>query len=164
VHRPLGQQHQDGGADVATAAAPARSAAPSTARAGAEPESAGTETPAEARTEARTETRAERPVVAGVVAADKVAELATSLLAVFVQCAPCLWVEAEALDSGASRERPVCVWEWVIHMSSRFLEGQRPMRYRYDDDISKTIVMQRAVFSRLLDQGFVAATSAVAHQ
>ena len=38
------------------------------------------------------------------------------------------------------------------------------MRYRYDDDISKTIVMQRVVFSRLLDQGFVAATSAVAHQ
>jgi hypothetical protein len=26
-----------------------------------------------------------------------------------------------------------------------FQERQRPMRYRYDDDISKTIVMQRSV-------------------
>jgi hypothetical protein len=36
-----------------------------------------------------------------------------------------------------------------------FLEGQRRVRYRYDDDISKTIVMQRLLSDRGFDQGFV---------
>jgi hypothetical protein len=125
VHRPLGQQHQDGGADVATATTSTRPTTAPTPRAGAEAkaEAAGAETPAEARTETGTKTRAERPAVACVVIADKVAELTAGLSAVFMQCAPCLRVEAEALGSGTSRERTVCVGEWVIHMSSRFWKG-----------------------------------------
>jgi hypothetical protein len=125
VHRPLGQQHQDGGADVATAAAPARPAAPSTARARTEAktETARTETPAEARPETGPEARAEWPVVAGVVTADIVAELATGLPTVFVQCAPGMGVEAETLGSWAPRKRLAFMGEWVVHMSSRFWKG-----------------------------------------
>jgi hypothetical protein len=116
VHRPLGQQHQDGGADVATAAAVTRSATAPTARAGAEAESAGTETPAETGPEAGPEARAERPVVAGGVTADGVAELATGLPTLFVQGTPCMRVEAEALGAGACGERPAFMGEWVVHM------------------------------------------------
>ena len=43
-----------------------------------------------------------------------------------------------------------------------FLERQRRMRYRYNDDISKTIVMQRWISERPLDLGFVARSSGVA--
>jgi hypothetical protein len=118
VHRPLGQQHQNGGADVATLATPARSATPSTAWAGAEAqaESAGTETPAETGPEAGPEARAEGPVVAGVVTADVVAEIATGLPTLLVQGTPCMRVEAEALGAGASGERPAFMGEWVVHM------------------------------------------------
>jgi hypothetical protein len=95
VHRSLGQQHQDGGTNVTSAAAPAGAAASSTASAWAE--AAGTEV---AGTEATPETSAEagpeRPVMAGVVAADKVAELATSLPALFMQCAAILGCKTEA--------------------------------------------------------------------
>ena len=45
VHRPLGEQHQDGGTDVTTAAAPAVAAAPSTARAGPKPKPPGPKPP-----------------------------------------------------------------------------------------------------------------------
>jgi hypothetical protein len=127
VHRPLGQQHQNGGADVATAAARTVSAAPPTALAGAEAESAGAETPTEAgsetRTETRTETRAERPVVAGIVTAGKVAELATGLPALLVQCTPSMGVEAEALCPGSTGERSLYMGEWVVHVFSRFWSG-----------------------------------------
>jgi hypothetical protein len=123
VHRPLGQQHQNGGADVATAAARTVSAAPPTALAGAEAESAGSETPTEAGSETRTETRAERPVVAGIVTADKVAELATGLPALLVHCTPSMGVEAEALCSGSTGERSLYMGEWVVHVFSRFWSG-----------------------------------------
>jgi hypothetical protein len=131
VHRSLGQQHQDRGTDVATAAAPTVSATPSSstarARAEAEAESAGPETPAEAGSETRAETRSERPVMAGVVVtADVVAELATGLPALFVQCTPCMRSEAKevgALCSGTPGERPLYMGEWVVHMSSRFWKG-----------------------------------------
>jgi hypothetical protein len=94
VHRSLGQQHQDGGANVTTAAAPAGAAASSTASGRAE---AGTEAAgAEAATEPSAETGPEWPVVTGVVTADEVAELATGLLALFVQCAAVLGCESEA--------------------------------------------------------------------
>jgi hypothetical protein len=136
VHRPLGQQYQDRGADIATATTSTGATAASTTRARAEAEAewAGAETTAEARTETGTKTRAERPVVAGVVAADKVAEFAPGLPALLVQRAPCLGVEAEALDSGTSRERPICVREWVIHMylvSGRAARCALPIRRRY---------------------------------
>jgi hypothetical protein len=61
--------------------------------------------------------------VAGIVASDKVAVFATNLPAVFMQCAPGLWVEAEALGSGALGERSLYMGEWGFHMSSRFWKG-----------------------------------------
>ena len=83
VHRPLGEQHQDGGTDVSTAAAPAMATAPSTARARAE--AARTEaTGTEAAPETPAEAGPERPVVADVVALDIVTELAAGLPALLV--------------------------------------------------------------------------------
>jgi hypothetical protein len=99
VHRSLGQQHQDGGANVTTAAAPAGAAASATAsgRAEAGTETAGAEaTGTEAAAEPSAEAGPERPVMTGVVTADEVAELATGLLAMFVQCAAVLGCEPEA--------------------------------------------------------------------
>lgn len=120
MHRSLGQQHQDGGANVATAASPTVSAtsSSSTAWTGAvtEAESAGTETPAEAGSDTRTETWAEGPVTAGVLTADEVAELAAGLPALLVQCTPCMRVESEALCSGTPREFPFYMGKWVVHM------------------------------------------------
>ena len=104
---------------------------------------AGAKSPAEAGPEARAETRTKRPVTAGVLTADVVAELATGLPALFVLCTPCMGVKAEALCSGTPGEFPFYMGEWVVHMSSRFWKGSAVMRYRYSDDISKTIVMQR---------------------
>jgi hypothetical protein len=123
VHRPLGQQHQDGGADVATAAAATRSATAPAAWTRTEAESARAEAPAETGPETRPEARAERAIVAGVITADKVAEFATGLPTVFMQCTPGMWVEAEALSSGATGERTLSMGEWVIHKSSRFWKG-----------------------------------------
>src|SRR4029077_7440866 len=104
--------------DAAAATAPAvlRSATAPTARAGAEAESAGTETPAETGPEAGPEARAERPVVAGGVTADGGAAPATGLPAGFREGTPCMRVEAEALGAGASGERPAFMREWVVHM------------------------------------------------
>jgi hypothetical protein len=99
VHRSLGEQHQDGGANVTTAAAPAGAAASSTASAGAEAgtEAAGAEaTGTEAASEPSAEAGPERPVMTSVVVADQAAELATGLLALFVQCAAVLGCESEA--------------------------------------------------------------------
>jgi hypothetical protein len=152
------QQHQDGGTHIATSTPSTGPTAAPTARAGAEAEAepAGSETTAEARTETGAKTRAERPFVADVVTADKVAEFTTGLPALFMQRAPYLRVEAEAtLDSGASRERPVCVGEWVIHMSSRFGRAARsalPIRRRYIENYRDATVL----FGWRLDQGFVA--------
>jgi hypothetical protein len=119
VHRPLGEQHQDGGTDVTAAAASAVSAAPSTARPRAKPEAEAEPS----RTETATEAGPEWPVVADVVAPEIVAEFAPGLLAVFMQGAPFLRVEAEPQGSGTAGERPVEVGEWVAHMLSRFWKG-----------------------------------------
>jgi hypothetical protein len=130
VHRSLGQQRQDSGADIAAAAASALSTTSSTARARAEAEAARSETP----TEAGTETRTERPVMAGVLTADVVAELATGLPALFVQCTPCMGVKAEALCSGAPGEPPLYMGEWVVHMSSvsgKVAPDALPIQLRY---------------------------------
>src|SRR6202045_3856846 len=70
VHRSLGQQHQDGGANVTTAAPPAGAAAspPASGRAEAGTETAGTEaTGTEAAAEPSAEAGPERPVMTGVV-------------------------------------------------------------------------------------------------
>jgi hypothetical protein len=126
VHRSLGQQHQDGGADVATAATSTVSAPPSAARARAE--AAGTDTAAEGGTEtaaeAGSETRTEWSVMAGVVTADVVAEFAPISAgppALLVQRTPGMGVEAMGLEaegtpcSGAPREFPFYMGEWVVH-------------------------------------------------
>ena len=100
--------------------------------------------------------------MAGIVTADKVAELATGLPAVFVQCTPSLWVEAEALCSGATGERSLYMGEWVVHVSSRFWKGSAGCATDTIDDISKTIVMQRRICGGPCDMGFVARCSGVA--
>jgi hypothetical protein len=119
VHRPIGEQHQDRGADVA-ATAPSAVAAPSSttrARTEAEPEAetAGPKTPAEAGPE--------WPVVADVVAPDIVTEFAAGLLAMLVEGAPCLRVETEAQRPGSSWEWRVNLGKWVVHRFVSFLEG-----------------------------------------
>jgi len=121
------------------------SATSSTARARAEaagaeaagaktPAEAGPETPAEAGTKARAETRTERPVMAGILTADVVAELATGLPALLVQCTPGMGVKAEALCSGAPGELPLYMGEWVVHMSSvsgKIASDALPIQSRY---------------------------------
>jgi hypothetical protein len=95
VHRSLGEQHQDGGTDVTAAAAPAVATTSSTASGRAE--AAGAEaTGTEAASEPSAEAGPERPVVTGVLTADEVAELATGLPALFVQCAAVLGCKSEA--------------------------------------------------------------------
>jgi hypothetical protein len=69
VHRPLGEQHQDGGANVTTAAAPAMAAASSAASGRAEATGAEA-TGTEAASEPSAEAGAERTVMTGVVTAD----------------------------------------------------------------------------------------------
>jgi hypothetical protein len=73
VHRSLGEQHQDGGTNVTTAAAPAVAAASSAASGRAESgtEATGAEaTGTEAASEPSAEAGPERPVMTGVVTAD----------------------------------------------------------------------------------------------
>ncbi len=88
--------------------------------------------------------------MAGVVAADVVAELAAGLPALFVQCAAVLGSEAEARRPRSTGERPAhmgpaCFKKWVVHWLISFLERQRRVRYRYDDDISEAIVTQGSI-------------------
>ena len=102
MHGPLGQQRQDGGADIATPAATATSrAAPSAARTETEA-AAGIEAELEAasRTEAGLKARAEG---AGLL----LAEIAAGLAALLMKGPPVARAEAEA--SG---------WwcEWVAHV------------------------------------------------
>jgi hypothetical protein len=120
VHRSLGEQHQDGGTNVTTAAAPAVAAASSTASGRAE---AGTEpTGAEAASETSAEAGSERTVVAGVMVADQAAELTASLPALLVQCAAVLGCESEAQRPRPTREWPAHMGKWVVHGIFSFLE------------------------------------------
>jgi len=130
VHRSLGEQHQDGGTNVTTAAAPAVAAASSTAsgRAEAGPEATGAEaTGTEAASETSAEAGPERTVMAGVVVADQAAELTASLPALLVQCAAVQGCESEARWPRPTRERPAhmgraCFKKWVVHGIFSFLE------------------------------------------
>src|ERR1700722_9186289 len=138
VHRSLGEQHQDGGTNVTTAAAPAVAAASSTAsgRAEAGTEAAGAEA---AGTEAASETAAEagpeRPVMTGVVVADQAAELTASLPALLVQCAAVQGCESEARRPRPTRERPAHMGKWVVHgvvlVSGKVAPDALPIRRRY---------------------------------
>jgi hypothetical protein len=110
VHRTIGEQDQDGGADVAALAAPASAAtaawtaeSEAAARIETEPASAWAESAEPAR-----KTGTERAVPVGAVLAHVLAEIATSLSMVFVKGAALLRVEAEA-------ESAWCWCEWVVH-------------------------------------------------
>jgi hypothetical protein len=137
VHRSLGEQHQDGGADITSTTASAVATATSAASAG--PEGTGAKSWAEARTEAtgsepaapapaeaRPE-RAVRPRVPGVVTPDVFAELAAGLPALFVKGAAVLGSETEAHRPRFTCKRPAhmghaCFKKWVVHWLISFLE------------------------------------------
>ena len=97
MHRTVGQQNQDGGADVAalasSAAAPAaRTACEAEAPAGVEAEAA----PAGAESEAGLKSGTERAVLAGAVLTEVFAEFATGLPPLFVKGAALLRAEPES--------------------------------------------------------------------
>jgi hypothetical protein len=120
VHRSLGEQHQDGRADVTSTTAPTVSAAAATATTGPETrtEATGTEaTGTEATSESAAETRSEGTVVAGL-GPDRLAELATGLPTLLVQGTAVLGCETEVRWSTGERAAhlgPACFKEWVIH-------------------------------------------------
>ncbi len=125
VHRPLGEQRQDGCADVATlAAAPSAAAATWAAATATETrsESGAAESTTEAGTaEAWSETGTERAVMAAaVVLADRFAEPAACGAAMFVDgatvdgCEP----EAEAACVGPTLEGAAGGCEWGVHVIS----------------------------------------------
>jgi hypothetical protein len=97
VHRSLGEQDQDGGADITSTTAPAVATAASAARAGAEArtESGAEATRAEPAAEAPTETGSERTVMPAAVRPHRVAKFAAGLPALFVNGAPIRWGETE---------------------------------------------------------------------
>jgi hypothetical protein len=136
VHRTVGQQNQDGGADVAacpSAAAPAaRTACEAEAPAGVEAEA----DPAGAESEAGLKSGTERAVLAGAVLTEVFAEFATGLPPLFVKGAALLRAEPESTG---------CRCEWVVHGESPSFGGKRSERFRYVNDISETIAMQRRV-------------------
>src|ERR1700722_5179274 len=133
VHRSLGEQHQDGGTNVSTAAAPAVAAASSTAsgRAEAWAEATGTE----AASESSAEAGPERPVMTGVVVADQATELTASLPALLVQGAAVQGCESEARRPRPARERPAHMGKWVVHrvilVSGKVAPDALPIRRRY---------------------------------
>jgi hypothetical protein len=130
VHRPFGQQLEDGGADIAAPTASSAAAATTTWSGWAEAESAtGIECELEAATWAEAATRTEAAEVAfgagtRVVLVEMVtkviAEVAAGLPALLMKRAPIAGPEAEAESAGG--------WgEWVSH-GCRFLtfEWKRP--------------------------------------
>jgi hypothetical protein len=137
VHGAVGEQNQDGRADVATLASPA--SAPTATRA-AETEAAArveAEAPA-AGPEPGPKARSERAVAAGAVLTKVFAEFATGVPPLLVQGTSLLRVEPESESESA------WLWcEWIVHGESPYLRQKRPMRFRYVNDISESIVMQR---------------------
>jgi hypothetical protein len=88
VHRPLREQRQDGGADVATPAAASTAtaawAASTTAEARSAAEAGAAESAAEAGTETAAEPWVERAVSACVLIADRFTEAAARSASLFV--------------------------------------------------------------------------------
>ena len=154
VHRPLGEQSQDGRADVAALAA---SASAATAARAAESEAAAADRSrrGRARSRSRPESRGRTGRPVGAVLADVVAELATGMSPLLVQRAAC-W--------GSNAEAESCpVWasgcEWVVHVCliSRFWSGTRlrfPIRQRYIGNYRDATyyVMRRLSESRPITQ------------
>jgi hypothetical protein len=113
VHGPLGEQLEDGSANVATLAAAASTrAATSTAGAGAEAES-GTARAESTGAEAATETAFERATGAAVLT-DVLTKIAPGLPTVFVEFATIDRGEAES-ERGLAREGAVLGCEWGVH-------------------------------------------------
>jgi hypothetical protein len=139
VHRPLGEERQDGRSHVTAAPAAGAAATPPaapTARAEAE-----AETRAETRAESGSETGAE--VVAGVVA-EVFAEFPSGLAPGVVQGAPVNRAGGEAeSEAGPAAEWSLGGSEWVAHfLSLRSWITHRSCASEYHD-ISETNAMQR---------------------
>jgi hypothetical protein len=117
VHRPFGQQLEDGGADIAALAASSPAAATAARSAWAEAESAtGIESELEAAawaeaaawTEAGVALEAGTGGVLAQMVTKVLAEVAAGLPALLMKRAPIAWAEAEAESAGR--------WgEWVSH-------------------------------------------------
>jgi hypothetical protein len=109
VHRPLGQQFEDRGADVAalTASSPAAATAARTARA-AEAE-ADTAARIESELEATARTKAGACVVLAQMVTKLIAKLAAGLPPLLMKSPSIAWPEADAESAGR--------WgEWVGHV------------------------------------------------
>jgi hypothetical protein len=139
VHRSLGEQLEDRGADIAattTAATASVSATATAALAGAESE-AGGGPGVEAELEATARAEAGGAVEAGVVIPDVIAnvlaEVAPGLTPLLMQGAT-----VDGAESESARWR--C--EWVGHECFLTCVRKRGVRFRYVDDISETIAMQ----------------------
>jgi hypothetical protein len=127
VHRTVGEQNQDGGADVATLASPA-SAATTTRAAETESAEAAARVEAEAPAtgpESGLKAGSERTVAAGAVFTEMFAEFATGLPPLLVQVAALMGVEPEAEPAG--------LWcEWVVHGESPYFRQETPYAFPID--------------------------------
>ncbi len=139
VHRPLGEQLEDRGADIAATATPAAASVSATTTAtlaGAESE-AGGGPGVEAELEATAGAEAGGAVEAGVVIPDVIAnvlaEVAPGLTPLLMQ---------GATVNGAESETARWRSEWVGHGCFLTCVRKRHVRFRYVDDISETIAMQ----------------------
>jgi hypothetical protein len=115
VHGTVGQQSQDGCADVATLSASASAA--TAARAAETKASARIEaTAAGSESEAGLKAGAERAAPISAVLAEMFPELTTGMPSLFVEGASLLRVEPEAESTG---------WwcKWVVHMKGPFLSS-----------------------------------------
>jgi len=140
VHGPIGEELEDRGTHVTAPAAPAATgSAAATATTGAETE-AGTEATGAETAEARA---AETCVTA--VVADVVTELATGLPTLFVQRTTVLRAEGGSKAEAETAALEGAFWrcEWGVHSSCLSFDRKHALRFRYVDDISETIAMQR---------------------
>jgi hypothetical protein len=123
VHGTVGEQSQDGRADVTALASPA---AATTATRATEAEAPWIEAEAPAawaESEPALKAGSERAVATGAVLTEMFAELATGVPPLLVQCTALLRVEPEAESAG--------LWcEWVVHGESPYFRWKRHMRFR----------------------------------
>jgi hypothetical protein len=139
VHRPLGEQLEDRGADIAATATPAAASVSATTTAtlaGTESEAGGgpgVEAELEATAGAEARVTVEAAVVIPDVIANVLAEVAPGLTPLLMQ---------RATVNGAESETARRRCEWVGHECFLTCVRKRHVRFRYVDDISETIAMQ----------------------